>query len=89
MSAILVSEVRAVDERTGPGRRIVARFNLSFGQAIFVNGCCLLHREDKGWTVWGPSLNVQFTRRARQHIKLAVLGELGLEAPRQMAQHGR
>lgn len=84
MTSIVVSNVEEVNE-TGPnGARIVARFGLAFGGELYVNGCALLHRRDHGWSIWGPSRSVQFTRRARKEIKLTVLRTLGWEIPPQM-----
>lgn len=84
MTDIAVTKVEAVSEIAANGTRIVARFNLCFGGALFVDGCALLHRRDRGWTLWGPTRSVQFNKRVRKEIKLAVLHAMGREIPPQM-----
>lgn len=64
-----VSNVIVPDDEAMPkGERIVARFDLMLSTVI-LQGCCLLHREGKGWTIWGPSPGVKLKTKLRREIK--------------------
>ena len=84
MIAFIVTDALEVAEIAADGKRIVARFNLSIEGACYLTGCALLHRREKGWTIWGPSKSVKFTSRLRRQIKCDVLRQLGREIPPKM-----
>jgi hypothetical protein len=64
-------------ENMPQGERIVARFDLMLPNVI-LQGCCLLHREGKGWTIWGPSASVKLKTKLRREIKRHLNGQYGL-----------
>lgn len=50
------------------GEHVLARFDLRLRDVI-LRGCCLLHRPNKGWTVWGPAPGVKLRTKLRREIK--------------------
>ena len=84
MIDLVVSQAEPADEIAKGNYRIVARFNLAISGVAFINGCVLVHRSEKGWTIWGPGRDVKFTSKARRHIKLALMKKLQIPVPAQM-----
>ncbi|HEY9147521.1 MAG TPA: hypothetical protein VIQ22_00815 [Gammaproteobacteria bacterium] len=84
MSVIEVTKVEEANDIGPHGEKIVARFNVAFGEGVYIDCCALVRRPRHGWSIWGPSRSVQFTRRTRKEIKLAVLRAMGREIPPQM-----
>ncbi|MCU0909873.1 MAG: hypothetical protein MUE98_00575 [Rhodobacteraceae bacterium] len=82
---IEVSDVRRPEApyKTPSGQHVEWVFTVKVA-GLIVQGCMLLHRPDKGWTIWGPTPRVLFTRRVRRELKAAVLAAAGAEVPRQM-----
>ncbi|WBU53332.1 hypothetical protein [Paracoccus sp. SCSIO 75233] len=67
---IEITEIRfKPEEKPTFGRTVVMRFDAKV-HGILLRNCALIHREDKGFEVWGPSRKfVQVPSKLRNAIK--------------------